>query len=77
MTGLIPVCGDNRARTCNLRRARASLSQLSYVPIKLLTVGRARLELATSRLSGARSNQLSYRPKYYHAQTAYCKAKFS
>ena len=35
------------------------LSQLSYIPSK---VGLTRLELVTSRLSGVRSNQLSYRP---------------
>jgi hypothetical protein len=76
--------GDNRARTGNLRRAKAALSQLSYVPARSrhrskagpeisglrggsaetarLTVGLARIELATSRLSGVRSNHLSYRP---------------
>ena len=74
--------GDNRARTGNLRRAKAVLSQLSYAPIEdqlapgpvqthrqnartsatAASVGLARVELATSRLSGVRSNQLSYRP---------------
>ena len=76
--------GDNRARTGNLRRAKAALSQLSYVPARSrhrskagpeisglrggsaetarLAVGLARIELATSRLSGVRSNHLSYRP---------------
>jgi hypothetical protein len=29
--------GDNRARTGNLRRARAALSQLSYIPKKSIT----------------------------------------
>jgi hypothetical protein len=28
------TCGDNRARTGNLRRARAALSQLSYIPVE-------------------------------------------
>ena len=77
--------GDNRARTGNLRRAKAVLSQLSYAPIEgqlapgpvrthrrqnartsaiAASVGLARVELATSRLSGVRSNQLSYRPLY-------------
>lgn len=32
-----------------------------------MLVGRRRLELPTSPLSGARSNQLSYRPPYQHA----------
>ena len=74
--------GDNRARTGNLRRAKAALSQLSYVPRhcpakglsrrespgrppglpRAAAVGLARIELATSRLSGVRSNHLSYRP---------------
>ena len=67
--------GDNRARTGNLRRAKAALSQLSYVPVArtprpeparpagpIAAVGLARIELATSRLSGVRSNHLSYRP---------------
>ncbi len=40
------------------------LSQLSYTPIRFGTnvVGLDRFELSTSRLSGVRSNQLSYRP---------------
>ena len=33
-------------------------------------VGRRRLELPTSPLSGARSNQLSYRPPYQHIHTS-------
>ncbi|SCA56626.1 conserved hypothetical protein [Candidatus Terasakiella magnetica] len=37
------------------------LSQLSYTP--KFMVGLGRFELPTSRLSGVRSNQLSYRPK--------------
>ena len=31
-------------------------------------MGLARIELATSRLSGVRSNQLSYRPSYLSVQ---------
>ena len=59
--------GDNRARTGNLRRARAALSQLSYIPgacsiFPQNLVGLDRFELSTSRLSGVRSNQLRYRP---------------
>ena len=40
------------------------LSQLSYTPKNgcLIMVGLGRFELPTSRLSGVRSNQLSYRP---------------
>ena len=56
--------GDNRVRTDDPRLAKPVLSQLSYIPIELpkKLVGLARFELATSRLSGVRSNQLSYRP---------------
>jgi hypothetical protein len=69
--------GADRVRTDDLRLARAALSQLSYSPVTLETapcssccfrperpamVGLGRLELPTSRLSGVRSNQLSYRP---------------
>jgi hypothetical protein len=53
--------GDEGARTPDLRLAKAPLSQLSYIP-RSKKVGLARLEHATSRLSGVRSNQLSYRP---------------
>jgi hypothetical protein len=68
--------GDNRDRTGNLRLAKPALSQLSYIPRNRSTgrppgdspptgagdVGLGRFELPTSRLSGVRSNQLSYRP---------------
>ena len=54
--------GDEGTRTPDLRLAKAPLSQLSYIP--RIGVGLARLEHATSRLSGVRSNQLSYRPKW-------------
>ena len=70
-------CGANRDRTDNLRLARAVLSQLSYSPlllnkgfpvnIRLLTrpsVGLSGVEPLTSRLSGVRSNHLSYRPSF-------------
>ena len=64
--------GDDRDRTCNLRLAKPALSQLSYIPEPILNlkseisntlVGPGRVELPTLRLSGARSNQLSYEPK--------------
>ena len=69
----LPVFGgDDRARTGDLLRARQPLSQLSYVPnptqpiagspVSCRVVGRGRLELPTSPLSGARSSRLSYRP---------------
>jgi hypothetical protein len=60
--------GADRARTDDLRLARAALSQLSYSPRsrrpeRPALVGLGRFELPTSRLSGVRSNQLSYRPR--------------
>ena len=61
--------GADRARTDDLRLARAALSQLSYSPRcptrrpeRVELVGLGRFELPTSRLSGVRSDQLSYRP---------------
>ena len=56
--------GDNRDRTGDLSLARAALSQLSYIPktIEKYKMGLGRVELPTSRLSGVRSNHLSYRP---------------
>jgi hypothetical protein len=61
--------GGGRDRTDDLRLAKPALSQLSYTPSGTLLlrrskrmVGLGRLELPTSRLSSARSNQLSYRP---------------
>ena len=52
--------GADRDRTDDLRLAKPALSQLSYSP--LWVVGLGRFELPTSRLSGVRSNHLSYRP---------------
>ena len=62
--------GADRDRTDDLRLAKPALSQLSYSPnetpdhpVELQSVvGLGRFELPTSRLSGGRSNQLSYRP---------------
>ena len=56
--------GDDRVRTDGLRSASAALSQLSYIPLPnpKITMGLGRVELPTSRLSGVRSNHLSYRP---------------
>ena len=53
-------CGADRVRTDDLRLAKPALSQLSYSPSRM--VGLGRFELPTSRLSGVRSNHLSYRP---------------
>ena len=67
--------GADRDRTDDLRLAKPALSQLSYSPQShththtrhtrqscRAVVGLGRFELPTSRLSGGRSNQLSYRP---------------
>ena len=53
--------GGERIRTDDPLLAKQVLSQLSYTPDKNV-VGLDRLELSTSRLSGVRSNHLSYRP---------------
>jgi hypothetical protein len=68
------VGGARRDRTDDLKLAKLALSQLSYGPVRhphsrdrtqaqSILVGLGRFELPTSRLSSARSNQLSYRPK--------------
>jgi hypothetical protein len=67
--------GGERNRTDDLLLAKQALSHLSYTPDvgpahsvsssgrrRDPMVGLGRLELPTSRLSGVRSNQLSYRP---------------
>ena len=63
--------GDKRARTAGLLNANQALSQLSYTPsaffpfgfpLLFKVVGSNGLEPSTSRLSGARSNRLSYEP---------------
>jgi hypothetical protein len=63
-----PSGGARRDRTDDLMLAKHALSQLSYGPEKegshAKMVGLGRLELPTSRLSSARSNQLSYKPNY-------------
>ena len=57
--------GADRARTGDLRLARAALSRAELQPRGALgagLVGLSGFEPLTSRLSGVRSNQLSYRP---------------
>ena len=71
--------GDGEIRTLDPLLARQVLSQLSYTPrqlsvicaassssltISCLTMGLNGLEPSTSRLSGVRSNQLSYKPQF-------------
>ena len=58
------VGGADRIRTGDPLLAKQVLSQLSYSPIQIpgKLVGPGRFELPTSRLSSARSNQLSYEP---------------
>ena len=51
--------GDGEIRTLDPLLARQVLSQLSYTPTDM---GLSGLEPPTSRLSGVRSNQLSYKP---------------
>ena len=53
------IGGGKENRTPDPLLAKQVLSQLSYTP-KL--VGLGRLELPTLRLSGVRSNHLSYKP---------------
>ena len=69
-TGGRKTGGAERIRTDDPLLAKQVLSQLSYSPIRLAAaylracalnlVGQGRFELPTSRLSSARSNQLSY-----------------
>ena len=57
--------GDGEIRTLDPLLARQVLSQLSYAPVVVLysvSMGLSGLEPPTSRLSGVRSNQLSYKP---------------
>ena len=58
--------GARRSRTDDILLAKQALYQLSYGPIssrrRSTLVGLDRLELSTLRLSGVRSNHLSYRP---------------
>ena len=59
--------GGERDRTDDLLLAKQALSQLSYTPDSgrhfcHLMVGQGGFEPPTSRLSSARSNQLSYKP---------------
>ena len=63
------LIGDEGIRTPDPLLARQVLSQLSYTPVSFNTlstkVGLRRLELPTSRLSGVRSNRLSYKPLWF------------
>ena len=65
----LTTSGDNEIRTRDLLLARQALSQLSYTPGLLFPiygkVGLSGLEPPTSRLSGVRSNRLSYKPSFF------------
>ena len=70
-----PYGGDDRIRTGDLLLAKQALSRLSYIPTRRIairgglvvavtpTVGTGGLEPPTSRLSGVRSDHLSYAPR--------------
>ena len=86
--GTLETCGADRDRTDDIRLAKAALSQLSYSPGNLASsstirrwVGQGRVELPTSRLSGVRSNHLSYWPIFFPGHTRFpsgehgCRAK--
>ena len=63
--GCFQPSGDGEIRTHDPLLARQVLSQLSYAPV----MGLSGLEPPTSRLSGVRSNQLSYKPSFILAAT--------
>ena len=66
----LAIGGADRDRTDDLKLAKLALSQLSYGPVsgvragccQYRMVGPGRVERPTSRLSGVRSNHLSYEP---------------
>ena len=59
------VNGDGEIRTLDPLLARQVLSQLSYAPVLgFFFMGLSGLEPPTSRLSGVRSNRLSYKPSF-------------
>ena len=65
MAAFVILNGDGEIRTHDPLLARQVLSQLSYTPMTVLlqsSMGLSGLEPPTSRLSGARSNRLSYKP---------------
>ena len=65
---LLSANGDGEIRTLDPLLARQVLSQLSYAPILM---GLSGLEPPTSRLSGVRSNRLSYKPFFNPATTCF------
>ena len=64
------ICWVGRARVARsrLRRGRANEQDRRDPPDAKRMVGRGGLEPPTSRLSGVRSNHLSYRPISRHAE---------
>lgn len=70
--------GGGRDRTDDPLLAKQVLSQLSYAPVRYGNmVGLGGLEPPTSRLSSARSNQLSYKPESYTGLTPIQRASAS
>ena len=56
----MPIASDLRCSVQQVRKPKITQLVVQKTPPKM--VGPARLELATSPLSGVRSNQLSYKP---------------
>jgi hypothetical protein len=71
----VGIGGADRDRTDDLKLAKLPLSQLSYGPIPSWMVGPGRLELPTLRLSGVRSNHLSYGPSGSRQGAGSCRAE--
>ena len=57
----LQASGDERSWTADLLRAKQMLSQTELHPHRKM-MGLSGVEPETSRLSGARSNRLSYKP---------------
>ena len=56
------IGGGKETRTPDIQLAKLALYQLSYTPLFFKVVGLGGLGPPTLRLSGVRSNHLSYKP---------------